>query len=128
LGFQGWADFRNLHVNHVRQTPAPYTERATRALSQSGVHALVAESFVAWRANLEQTESLNPPEVFARAAKHLVAAERVFVSAFMSCRGPGLTFTYLCRMLRNNVALLGSEATSLGVDMALLRRGDAVLS
>ena len=39
-----------------------------------------------------------------------------------------MTFAYLCRMLRNNVALLGAEATSLGVDLALLRSSDTVLS
>ncbi len=128
LSFANWGDFRLLHVNHLRQTPIPYTERATRALSRNGVDALVAESFTAYRANLDQTEWANPPEVFALAAKHLVRAERVFISAFMSCRGPGMTFAYLCRMLRNNVALLGAEATSLGVDLALLRPGDTVLS
>ncbi len=128
LGFSSWADFRELHVSHLRQTPVPYTERATRALSRNGAEALVAESFRAYRANLDHTEWANPPEVFARAAKHLVGAERVFISAFMSCRGPGMTFAYLCRMLRNNVTLLGAEATALGVDLALLRRGDTVLS
>ena len=128
LSFANWGDFRLLHVNHLRQTPIPYTERATRALSRNGVDALVAESFIAYRANLDQTEWANPPEVFALAAKHLVRAERVFISAFMSCRGPGMTFAYLCRMLRNNVALLGAEATSLGVDLALLRPDDTVLS
>ncbi|WP_272006566.1 MurR/RpiR family transcriptional regulator [Roseovarius sp. ZX-A-9] len=128
LGFNGWADLRALHVSHLRQTPVPYTERATRALSCDGVEALVAESFKAYRANLDHTEWANPPEVFARAAAHLVRAERVFISAFMSCRGPGMSFAYLCRMLRNNVTLLGAEATALGVDLALLRPSDAVLS
>lgn len=128
LGFDTWADFRALHVSHLRQTPVPYTERAARALSLDGVDALVAESFAASRANLDRTEATNPPEVFARAAAHLASAERVFIAAFMSCRGPGMTFAYLCRMLRNNVALLGAEATSLGVDLALLRPGDTVLS
>lgn len=128
LGFGSWGDFRTLHVNHLRQTPIPYTERATRALSRNGVDVLVAESFIASRANLDQAEWANPSEVFARAATHLVRAERVFISAFMSCRGPGMTFAYLCRMLRNNVVLLGAEATSLGVDLALLRPRDTVLS
>lgn len=128
LGFASWGDFRALHVDHLRQTPVAYTERATRALSRSGVDALVAESFAASRANLHQAEWANPPESFARAAAHLARAERVFISAFMSCRGPGMTFAYLCRMLRNNVALLGAEATSLSVDLALLRPSDTVLS
>ncbi|MCZ4354247.1 MurR/RpiR family transcriptional regulator [Roseovarius aestuarii] len=128
LGFDSWGDFRALHVDHLRQTPVPYTERAARALSRDGGGVLVSESFSAYRANLDQTEWANPPEVFTRAAKHLVQADRVFISAFMSCRGPGMTFAYLCRMLRNNVALLGAEATSLGVDLALLRPGDTVLS
>lgn len=128
LDFGSWADFRALHVDHIRQTPVPYTERATRALARDGVGALVAESFVAYRANLDQAEWANPPEVFARAAAYIVQAERVFISAFMSCRGPGLTFAYLCRMLRNNVALLGAEATALGVDLALLRPTDTVVS
>jgi len=128
LDFDNWADFRALHVDHLRGAPITYTERATRALSSTGVDALVAESFEASRANLDRTQQVNPPEVFVRAAKHLVGAERVYIAAFMSCRGPGMTFAYLCRMLRNNVALLGAEATSLGVDLALLRPGDTVLS
>jgi DNA-binding MurR/RpiR family transcriptional regulator len=46
----------------------------------------------------------------------------------MSCRAPGLAFTYICRLFRSNVLLLGSEGTSLVADLADIRTDDAVLS
>jgi len=109
-------------------TPDAYADRASRALDRSGLPSLLEESFAAHRANLDHAAGVNLPEVFARAAKILAGADRVFISAFMSCRGPGLTFAYLCKMLRDDVAFLGGEATSLDSDLALLRPGDAVLS
>ncbi len=128
LGFESWADFRAVHADNLLRAPVAYADRASRALHSSGLPALVEESFAAHRANLDHAAGVNPPEVFGRAAAILAEADRVFISAFMSCRGPGLTFAYLCRMLRDNVSFLGGEASSLASDLALLRPTDAVLS
>jgi len=128
LGFNGWAEFRAVHVGELRRAPESYADRASRALDRSGMPGLLEESFAAHRANLDHAAGVNPPEVFVRAAKILAGADRVFISAFMICRGPGLTFAYLCKMLRDNVAILGGETASLSADLALLRPGDAVLS
>lgn len=128
LRFDGWAEFRAVYAQDLRRAPEAYAERASRALDRSGVSALLQESFVAQRANLDHTVGVNPPEAFARSAALLAAADRVFISAFMSCRGPGLTFAYLCRMLRDNVFLLGGDASPLAADLALLRPTDAVLT
>lgn len=128
LGFEGWSDFRAVYAAELRRAPAAYADRASRALDGSDMPALLKESFAAHRANLDHAAGINPPEVFSRAAAILAEADRVVISAFMSCRGPGLTFAYLCRMLRDDVSILGGEASSLAADLALLRSGDAVLS
>ncbi|WP_127902929.1 MurR/RpiR family transcriptional regulator [Solirhodobacter olei] len=128
LEFGSWADFRAVYAGELRSAPDAYAERASRALDRSGFSILLQESFSAQRANLDHAAGVNEPEVFARSAEILAGADRVFISAFMSCRGPGLTFTYLCRMLRDNVMLLGGEATPLAADLALLRSSDAVLT
>jgi DNA-binding MurR/RpiR family transcriptional regulator len=128
LGFESWADFRAVHADDLRRAPDAYADRASRALDRSGLPALLEEGFAAHRANLDHAVAVNPPEVFTRAAGILAEADRVFISAFMSCRSPGLTFAYLCRMLRDNVAFLGGESASLAADLALLRPNDAVLS
>ena len=64
----------------------------------------------------------------AAAPASLSRAPRIFVAAFMSCRAPGLAFTYICRLFRSNVMLLGAEGTSLVADLADIRSEDAVLS
>lgn len=128
LKFGSWADFRAVYARQLRSAPDAYAERASRALDRSGLSGLLQESFAAQRANLDHAAGVNPPEALARSAAILAEADRVFISAFMSCRGPGLTFAYLCRMLRDNVFFLGGEGSPLAADLALLRPEDAVLT
>lgn len=71
---------------------------------------------------------MNSADDVDAAAKILSRAERIFVAAFMSCRAPGLAFTYICRLFRSNVTLLGADGTSLVADLTDLQPADAVLA
>ena len=89
---------------------------------------MVDEVMHAQAAALQHAASANTPDAIDAAAKILSRAPRIFVAAFMSCRAPGLAFTYICRLFRSNVMLLGSEGASLVADLVDLRSDDAVLS
>lgn len=128
LGFDNWSDVRMLHADNLRAMPAAYARKATAVLAREDENDLVADQFSSHLANVEHALSVNASEDFHTAAELLARADRVFISAFMSCRGPGYTFAYLCRMLRDNVFLLGSEATSLVGELSTLCSRDVVLS
>ncbi|HVW68846.1 MAG TPA: MurR/RpiR family transcriptional regulator [Steroidobacteraceae bacterium] len=128
LGYEDWSDFREVYVEHFRSSSPHYAEKADALTKRQGVPGLVEEVGRAQVAALQYAAATNSADTVDAAAKTLNRAERIFVAAFMSCRAPGLAFTYLCRLFRSNVALLGSEGASLAADLADLRAGDVVLS
>lgn len=128
LGFADWAQLRAVYADDLRRAPVRYAEKARVAVALEGPQKLVSETLGAQQANLAYAAQANTPEEIAAAAAILAKARRLYVAGFMSCRGPGLTFTYLCKMLRPNVELLGGEGSSLVADLAMLDRNDAVLS
>ncbi|MGD1879408.1 MAG: MurR/RpiR family transcriptional regulator [Kiloniellaceae bacterium] len=128
LGFADWAGLRAVYAAHLRRSPVRYADKAKAAVALDGAQKLVTETFAVQQANLAYAAEANAPETIAAAAAILAKAKRLYVAGFMSCRGPGLTFTYLCKMLRPNVELLGGEGSSLIADLAMLDEGDAVLS
>jgi DNA-binding MurR/RpiR family transcriptional regulator len=129
LGYEDWSRFRDVYVEHFRSSSPHYAEKAD-ALSnkRQGVPRLVEEVTRAQAAALQHAATANTADAIDAAAKLLSRAPRIFVAAFMSCRAPGLAFTYICRLFRSNVLLLGSEGTSLVADLADIRADDAVLS
>jgi len=127
LGFEKWSGVRLVHSENLRSAPAAYIDRARDAVGRTD-RDLVQETFVSHQANLAHTEAVNGDEAIRDAAEALAQADRVFVSAFMSCRAPGHTFVYLGRILRDDVMLLGTESSSLPADLLTLREGDMVLS
>lgn len=128
LDFADWSQLRAVYAESFRTGPARYADKAVEAVKQDKGSGLLAETFKAQEASLAYALESNSAADIAVAAKTLAHAERLYVAAFMSCRGPGLTFTYLCKMLRPNVELLGSEGSSLVADLAMLTERDAVLS
>lgn len=128
LGHDDWSDFRDLYVEHFRSSPPHYAEKADGLSRRQGIPALVDEVTRAQVAALQHAASANTPESIDAAARLLARASRVFVAAFLSCRAPGLAFTYICRLFRSNVTLLGADGASLVADLADLRSDDAVLS
>lgn len=128
LGYQDWSGFRDVYVEHFRSSSPHYAEKAGALSKRQGIPALVDEVTRAQVAALQHAATANTPESIDAAARILARAPRVFVAAFMSCRAPGLAFTYICRLFRSNVTLLGSEGASLVADLADLRSDDAVLS
>lgn len=127
LGFEKWSDIRLIHSESLRSAPAAYIDRARDIVGRTD-RDIVQETFVSHQANLSHTAAVNGSEAIRDAADALARADRIFVSAFMSCRAPGHTFVYLCRMLRDGVILMNTEASSLPADLMALREGDMVLS
>ncbi|ERP94422.1 hypothetical protein Q669_31370 [Labrenzia sp. C1B10] len=128
LEFADWTELRAVYADSFRTGPARYADKAVAAVQQDRGAGLLAETFRAQEACLAFALESNTLEDITAAARTLSYAERIYVAAFMSCRGPGLTFTYLCKMLRPNVEFLGSEGSSLVADLSMLTGGDAVLS
>lgn len=127
VGLSGWAELKTLHVDHFRRVPPAYAERAASVISRDDRAGLLEACFSAAKLNLEHTQGANSEAEFASAAEILTSARRLCVSAFLSCRGPGHTFAYIARMLRENVVMLG-DGSSLVADMQSLGPKDAVLS
>ena len=125
LGFGKWSEIRMIHSESLRSSPAAYLERARDVVGSAG-RDLVQETFVSHQANLSHTAAVNGSAAIRDAAESLARAERILVSAFMSCRAPGHTFVYLCRMLRDGVIFLDTE--TLPAELLSLRENDVVLS
>jgi DNA-binding MurR/RpiR family transcriptional regulator len=128
LGYDDWSDFRDVYVEHFRSSSPHYAEKADALSKRQGIPALIDEVTRAQISALRHAATVNTPESIDAAAKILGRSPRIFVAAFMSCRAPGLAFTYICRLFRSNVTLLGADGTSLVSDLADLRADDAVLS
>jgi len=128
VGLGGWPELRAIHTAHFRRVPPAYADRAAEVIARPDGRDLPRECFAAGAANLDHTRAANPGAEFLRAATILAAARRVHVAAFMSCRGPGHTFTYLARMLRDDVSLLGAEGVSLSTELQTLTQDDALLA
>ena len=128
LGHEDWSGFRDVYVEHFRSSSPHYAEKADALSKRQGIPALVDEVTRAQVTALQHSASANTPESIDAAAKVLGRARRIFVAAFMSCRAPGLAFTYICRLFRSDVTLLGADGASLVADLADLRSDDAVLS
>ena len=128
LGHEDWSGFRDVYVEHFRSSSPHYAEKADALSKRQGVPRLVEEVMRAQATALQHAVTTNSADAIDAAARILSRAPRIFVAAFMSCRAPGLAFTYICRLFRSNVTFLGAEGTSLVADLADLRAEDAVLS
>lgn len=128
LGYEDWSGFRDVYVEHFRSSSPHYAEKADALSKRQGVPRLVEEVMRAQTTALQHAAATNTADTLDAAAKILGRAPRVFVAAFMSCRAPGLAFTYICGLFRSNVTLLGTDGSSLVADLADLRADDAVLS
>jgi DNA-binding MurR/RpiR family transcriptional regulator len=128
LDFRDWSDLRNSFLSRLRLAPPHYAERAESLVHRQGVEGLIQEVLRAQRQGLDYCGSANSPEAISEAAKVLNRAPRIFLAAFMSCRAPAMVFTYICRLFRSNVQILGGEGTSLAADLEDIRSDDAVLA
>jgi DNA-binding MurR/RpiR family transcriptional regulator len=128
LGYEDWSRFRDVYVAHFRTSSPHYAEKADALSKRQGISGLVEEVRRAQATALEHAATANAADAIVEAAKILNHSPRIFVAAFMSCRAPGLAFSYICRLFRSNVTLLGSEGSSLVAELADIRSDDAVLS
>lgn len=128
LGFADWSELRLAYVADFRTSSPLYAERADAIVRREGVPGLIQETLRAQGTALQHAIDANTAEAIDEAAKLLNRSSRIFVAAFMSCRAPALAFTYICRLFRSNVVVLGGEGSSLIADLADLRSDDAVLT
>lgn len=128
LDFRDWSDLRKSFISQFRLTLPHYAERADSLVHRQGVEGLIQEVLHAQRQGLDHYGTANSPEAISEAAKILNRVPRIFVAAFMSCRAPALAFTYICRLFKSNVQMLGGEGTSLTADLEDIRSDDAVLA
>src|SRR5262249_44964054 len=89
--------------------------------------ALLRDSFAAHATNLAATEALNVPADLAAAAALLARSRRVYVAGFRSCHALAAGFTYVYRLFRTDVILVGGAALGLESELRALGAGDAVL-
>ncbi len=128
LGYRDWSDLRDVYVEHFSSSAPHYGDKADALSKRQAASELIDEVAHAQRAALQHSATANSADDVDAAARILSRAERIFVAAFMSCRAPGMAFTYICRLFRSNVTLLGAEGTSLAADLADLQPADAVLA
>lgn len=127
LRFKDWSGLREIYVAKFTSSHH-YAEKADEIVRRQGAPGLIEEVQRAQRAALDRAASVNSVDSIDEAAKILNRAPRIFVAAFMSCRAPAIAFTYICRLFRSNVVLMGAEGASLIADLADLRSDDAVLA
>ncbi len=128
LNYRDWTHLRDSYVGQFRMSSPHYAQKAGALLARQGVGGLIQEVQRAHAAALEHCATANSVESVDEAAKTLNRAPRIFVAAFLSCRAPGLAFSYICRLFRSNVTLLGTEGSSLVSDLEDIRSDDAVLT
>ena len=128
LEFRDWSDLRQSFISQVQLSPPHYAERADSLVRRQGVEGLIQEVLRAQIQGLDYCGTANAPEAISEAARILNRAPRIFLAAFMSCRAPAMVFTYICRLFRSNVQMLGGEGTSLTADLEDIRSDDAILA
>jgi DNA-binding MurR/RpiR family transcriptional regulator len=128
LDYRDWSHLRDSYVGQFRSSSPQYAEKADSLIHREGVLGLIDEIGRAQRAALDHSASTNSARDIDEAAKILNRAPRIFVASFMSCRAPGLAFSYICRLFRSNVMMLGGEGSSLVADLEDIRSDDAVLA
>jgi DNA-binding MurR/RpiR family transcriptional regulator len=128
LGFKDWSRLREVYVNQFRSSPPLYAEKADSVVRRNGTTGLLDEVMSAQRAALGYVATTNSADSMDHSAKILNRAPRILVAAFLSCRTPGLAFTYICRLFRSNVTMVGAEGSSVIADLEDVRSDDAILA
>jgi DNA-binding MurR/RpiR family transcriptional regulator len=128
LGFKDWSRLRERYVDQFRSSPPLYAEKADTVVRRNGIAGLLDELTSAQRAALGYVATTNSADTVDQAAKILNRAPRILVAAFLSCRTPGLAFTYICRLFRSNVTMIGAEGSSVVADLEDVRSDDAILA
>jgi DNA-binding MurR/RpiR family transcriptional regulator len=128
LGFEDWSRLRETYVNQFRSSSPLYAEKADSLVRRNGIAGLLDELMSAQRTALGYVATSNSADSIDHAAKILNRAPRILVAAFLSCRTPGLAFTYICRLFRSNVTMVGAEGSSVIADLEDVRSNDAILA
>jgi len=128
LGFADWTDLREAFVGAFRASPGIYSRGASALIHGDGAASLLPLGSRDLADNVARLMTANSTETFEAAVDRLARAPRIMVAAFLSCRAPGMTFTYVSRMFREHVYPLGYGDTSVVADLVNLTAEDVVLS
>ena len=127
LGFGDWAQLREPFENRLRSGSSPFAAKADALVLRDARDTIFAELVSSTAANVTALTTTNSAHDVSAACKLLEKASGVRVAGFRSCRAPAHCLVYLCRMFRNDVALLGSDGGALEAELASLDREEAVV-
>lgn len=128
LGFGDWAQLREPFENRLRSGNAPFAAKADALVLRRARETIFAESVNATAVNVTALTTMNSAHDVSTACALLEKAKGVRVAGFRSCRAPAHTLVYLCRMFRNDVALLGGDGGALEAELASLGGNEAVVA
>lgn len=128
LGFPDWSSLREIYVASYRGTPGLYARGASALVEGVGEENLLGRITSTLAADTTRLGLINDAATFDATVRRLAEAPRIYVAAFLSCRAPGLTFTYISRLFRDEVHLSGASGSSLVTELATLNEKDVVLS
>ncbi|EXL06792.1 MurR/RpiR family transcriptional regulator [Aquamicrobium defluvii] len=128
LDFQDWSSLREIYVAAYRGTPGLYARGASALVEAGSGESLLARMADTLAAHTTRLGFINDAATFDAAVRRLAEAPRIYVAAFLSCRAPGLTFTYISRLFRDGVHLSEASGSSLVTELATLDEKDVVLS
>jgi DNA-binding MurR/RpiR family transcriptional regulator len=126
LGFDGWADMKEIFVRAFRQSPGMYASQAKKVVRSRSRGAMVSQTLAAQAANLGMIEGRNAQDL-ARAVSLLSAASWVHVAGFRSCFAPAFTLHYLYRLFRPSVTMLRGDAGTLEMELRAVTENDAIV-
>lgn len=128
LGFPDWSSLREIYVATYRGSPGLYARGASALVEGAEEESLLGRMAATLAADTTRLGLINDAATFDAAVRRLAEAPRIYVAAFLSCRAPGLTFTYISRLFRDGVHLSEASGSSLVTELATLNEKDAVLS
>lgn len=126
LGYDGWAELKEVFSNRVRTLPGGYADRAqalvtaTSSGETSWEQALYAQS-----TNLQTLASPNA-DALPDAVKALHQATRLYVAGFRSSYPAAFSFQYLCSLFKPEVLLLNNIAGTLDTTLHHLGSEDTL--
>jgi DNA-binding MurR/RpiR family transcriptional regulator len=126
LGFEGWADFKQIFVDRLRTAPNGYAKKAKGITRQQNSNSLVADLFEAQHQNLLATEK-NSRDVLRLSAKLIEEGRQVHIAGFRASFAMAFAFQYLYRFFRSSVHLIGGQAATLEMGLRDITKEDTVV-
>lgn len=125
IGHEGWDSFRDRLIESQRsERQGPFSGRMSKRNFIPGSHARLVSDMM--EADTGFVASLNP-EAIIRAARTLVAAPRIWIAGFRSCRSVAVLFHYQVRLFRpDDLRLVGGTGPE-DCDFGAFKTSDTII-